>query len=142
MDERSNKRVGAVRIGEQIGPLAIPVTLQRRVMEAGANRDFSLIHHDREVAQATGAPDAYMNTFFIVGMFERLLREWMGHTGRLQKISNLRMKVFNAVGDTVVFKGRVEDIDIDAGTVCVSLTSETDKGETVSADATVRLPSA
>ena len=140
MDNAAGKHVDAVQIGEEIGPISIPVTLQRLVMEAGANRDFSLIHHDQEVAQATGAPDAYMNTFFIVGMFERLLRQWMGHTGRLRKISNLRMKVFNAVGDTVVFKGRVEEVDTAHGCVCISLRSETDKGETVSADAVVQLP--
>ena len=66
-----------VAVGDQLDPISIPVTLQRLVMEAGANRDFSLIHHDRDVARATGAPDAYMNTFFIAGMFERLLRESM-----------------------------------------------------------------
>jgi hypothetical protein len=37
-----------------------------------------------------------MNTFFICGMFERLLREWMGYGGRLNKISNLRMTAGSA----------------------------------------------
>ena len=79
-----------VAVGDELDTIEIPVTLQRLVMEAGANRDFSLIHHDRDVARATGAPDAYANTFFIVGMFERLLREWMGLEGRLNRISRLR----------------------------------------------------
>lgn len=133
-------RIESVSIGDDIGPISIPITLQRLVMEAGANRDFSLIHHDRDVARATGSPDAYMNTFFIAGMFERLLREWMGHTGRLLRITNLRMKVFNAVGDTVGFQGRVEGIDAAEGRVTVSLSGETANGVTVTADAVVRLP--
>jgi acyl dehydratase len=109
-------------------------------MEAGANRDFSLIHHDRDVARATGAPDAYMNTFFIAGMFERLLREWMGPRGRIRKITSLRMQVFNCVGDTAVFKGSVDSVDTANNEVAISLTSETDSGVTVTADATVILP--
>ena len=67
-----------VVIGAEIPEISMPVTLQRLVMEAGSNRDLSLIHHNKEVAQSTGADDAYMNTFFIIGLFERMLREWMG----------------------------------------------------------------
>lgn len=130
----------SVTVGDELQPMSIPITLQRLVMEAGANRDFSLIHHDRDVAKATGAPDAYMNTFFIAGMFERLLREWMGHTGQLNKITGLRMQVFNSVGDTVTFRGRVIGINRDTHQADVELWSETDNGKTVTATATVTLP--
>ena len=140
MDMDVHRSIETVSVGEEIGPVSIPVTLQRLVMDAGANRDFSLIHHDRDVAKATGAPDAYMNTFFIAGMFERLLREWMGPRGRINKICNLRMKIFNCVGDTVVFRGRVESVDAVSNQVTVALTSETDNGITVTADATITLP--
>ena len=138
MDVR--RSIESVSAGDKLAPISIPVTLQRLVMDAGANRDFSLIHHDRDVARATGAPDAYMNTFFIAGMFERLLREWMGPRGRINKIVNLRMKVFNCVGDTAVFKGTVEGLDTKNNRVTVSLSSETENGITVTADATVTLP--
>ena len=140
MDMDVHRSIESVSVGDKIGPVSIPVTLQRLVMEAGANRDFSLIHHDRDVARATGAPDAYMNTFFIAGMFERLLREWMGPRGRINKIANLRMKVFNCVGDTAVFRGTVEGLGATNNQVMVSLSSETDNGTTVTADATVTLP--
>lgn len=140
MDMDVHRSIETVSVGDELGPISIPVTLQRLVMEAGANRDFSLIHHDRDVARATGAPDAYMNTFFIAGMFERLLREWMGPRGRINRIVNLRMKVFNCVGDTAVFKGTVEGLDTTNNQVTVSLSSETDNGITVTADATVTLP--
>ena len=133
--------MASVQVDSEIGPVSIPVTLQRLVMEAGANRDFSLIHHDGEVARATGAPDAYMNTFFIAGMFERLLREWMGPRGRLKKIVKLRMKTFNAVGDTVHFHGRVTAMDAASGTVTLELWSQSEKGTTVTAEAAVWLPS-
>ncbi len=74
-----------VVVGAEIPAISMPITLQRLVQEAGSNRDLSLIHHNKEVAQSTGAADAYMNTFFIIGLFERMLREWMGAGGRLKK---------------------------------------------------------
>ena len=130
----------SVAVGDELGPISLPITLQRLVMEAGANRDFSLIHHDRDVAQATGAPDAYMNTFFIAGMFERLLREWMGHQGRLKHIKQLRMQVFNAVGDTVTFQGRVTALHGNARQVDIDLQSQVGEKRTVTATASVTLP--
>lgn len=131
--------IDSVAIGAELEPISIPITLQRLVMEAGANRDFSLIHHDRDVARATGAPDAYMNTFFIAGMFERLLREWMGDAGRLNKIVNLRMQVFNSVGDTATFRGHVNGVRHRECQVDIALSCETEGGPTVTAEATVTL---
>ncbi|MFK8030153.1 MAG: acyl dehydratase [Gammaproteobacteria bacterium] len=139
MDANFQRSINEVSVGDEIGSVSIPVTLQRLVMEAGANRDFSLIHHDRDVAKATGASDAYMNTFFIAGMFERMLREWMGMRGQINKISNLRMKAFNCVGDTVVFEGKVEDVNLSSHKVAIALTSSTANGVTVTADALVTL---
>lgn len=140
MDTEVKIQCSTVAIGDELEPISIPITLQRLVMEAGANRDFSLIHHDREVAQATGAADAYANTFFIAGMFERLLREWMGRSGKINKISGLRMSAFNVVGDTVTFAGRVAGMDAESGQIAIELWGETASGTTVTANATVTLP--
>ncbi|NIS88587.1 MAG: acyl dehydratase [Woeseiaceae bacterium] len=140
MDMDVHRGMDSIAVGDEIGPISIPITLQRLVMEAGANRDFSLIHHDADVARATGAPDAYMNTFFIAGMFERLLREWMGYRGVINSITNLRMKVFNTVGDTVTFSGTVSALDNDSRTVVIEMRSATGNGETVTAEATITLP--
>ena len=126
-------------VGAQLPVISMPITLQRLVMEAGANRDLSLIHHDKDVAQSTGAADAYMNTFFILGLFERLLREWMGARGKLKKIGALQMKSFNVVGDRVCCKGRVIGKQ-DDGTVSLELMMENDQGTTVTATAVVSVP--
>ena len=140
MDMDVHRGIDSIAVGDEIGPISIPITLQRLVMEAGANRDFSLIHHDADVARATGAPDAYMNTFFIAGMFERLLREWMGYRGVINSITNLRMKVFNTVGDTVTFSGTISALDNDSRTVVIEMRSATGNGETVTAEAAITLP--
>ena len=128
-----------VAVGAEIPEISIPVTLQRLVMEAGSNRDLSLIHHNRQVAQSTGATDAYMNTFFIIGLFERMLREWMGTRGRLKKIGSLQMKSFNVVGDVVHCRGKVTSKQ-DDGTVNLDIRMENQERVTVSAVAVVKIP--
>ncbi|MGI9284047.1 MAG: acyl dehydratase [Pseudomonadales bacterium] len=128
-----------VQVGDELDTISIPITLQRLVMEAGANRDFSLIHHDRSVAKATGAPDAFANTYFLMGMFERLLRDWLGTKGRVKKIGPLRMLIFNAVGDTIEFRGVVKDVDKQAGLATIDMWVESQRGKTVTALAVVEL---
>ncbi len=132
-------QIDEIAAGMELPAISIPITLQRLVMEAGANRDFSLIHHDSQVARATGAPDAFANTFFLMGMFERLLREWTGPAARIRKIGPLRMLIFNAVGDTVQFTGAVEAVDAVAGTVTLDLWGESERGRTVTSKAVVVL---
>jgi hypothetical protein len=81
-----------------------------------------------------------MNTYFIMGMIERLVREWVGLQGRIKKIGPLRMKMFNCVGDTVVFKGKVKQKLEENHQVVLDIRSETQNGETVNAEAIVGLP--
>jgi hypothetical protein len=132
-------QISKIQVGDTLPEISIPITLQRLVMEAGANRDLSLIHHDTKVAQATGAPDAFANTFFLIGMFERLMREWAGPQARIRKIGPLRMMIFNAVGDTVQFKGVVESVDAASGRVSLDMWVESERGKTVTSKAVLEL---
>lgn len=132
-------QLSSIQPGDSLPEIAIPITLQRLVMEAGANRDLSLMHHDGDVARATGAPDAFANTYFLMGMFERLMREWAGPSARIRKIGPLRMMLFNAVGDTVQFKGLVESVDPTAGIVKLDMWVESARGKTVTAQATLEM---
>lgn len=117
-----------MNVGDTLPEIQIPITLHRLVMEAGANQDLSMIHHDTKVAQATGAPDAYANTFFLMGMFERQLREFIGLTGRIKKIGPMQMKTFNCVGDVLVFKGIIKSIE--DGVLSIEQTVESERGVT------------
>ncbi len=117
-----------MKVGDTLPEIRIPITLHRLVMEAGANRDLSMIHHDTKVAQSTGAPDAYANTFFLMGMFERQLREFIGLTGRIKKIGPMQMKTFNCVGDVLTFKGKITEIE--DGLISVEQWVESERGVT------------
>lgn len=125
-DWNKNISTDQIKVGDKLPDISIPITLQRLVMEAGANYDLSLFHHDKEVAITVGAPDAFANSFFNMGMYERLLREWAGPNARLKKIGSLKMIKFNGVGDTVTFEGVVSKIEENIVTVdLISRTSPT-----------------
>ena len=96
-----------VVVGDILPPVEFPLTVYRLVMEAGANRDFNSIHHNSEYAQATGAPEMYASTSFLLGMWERAVREYIGLGGTIASIRGFRMKKFNPVGTTTVVKGEV-----------------------------------
>ncbi|MFK7732952.1 MAG: acyl dehydratase [Pseudomonadales bacterium] len=130
-----------IQIGTELPAFSIPITLQRLVMEAGSNRDMSLIHHDQTVAKATGAQEAYANTFFLMAMFERLAREWMGVRGRLKRIESLRMAGFNCVGDTITVAGSVTELQAETSVVLVDAGISGPNGETVTARLHLELPS-
>jgi acyl dehydratase len=96
-----------VEQGDDLPAVAFPLSVYRLVVEAGANRDFNSIHHNSELARASGAPEMYANTGFLLGMWERTIREFVGLDGAVRRITGFRMRRFNTVGETVVVRGRV-----------------------------------
>ncbi len=96
-----------VKEGDDVPEVAFPITIQRLVMAAGANRDFNGMHHNREIAQSYGVPEMFCNNFFLQGMWERTVREYIGLRGIIRKIGPFRIRIFNLAGDTVVVKGKV-----------------------------------
>jgi acyl dehydratase len=102
----SGLRFADVADGAELPPFSVPLTIQRLVMEAAANRDFAPIHHDREIARATGAPDPYANTMLLQAIFEATVRQWMGLSGRLRRLS-FSMRSFATVGAVLSGHGRV-----------------------------------
>jgi acyl dehydratase len=119
--------------GDTLEPLAFPLSVYRLVMAAGANRDFNSIHHNSELARASGAPDMYANSLFLQGMWERAVRRYIGLAGVIRRQSGFQMRVFNTVGDTVEVKGKVERKwrEQAAGLVELSVWSENSRGVSV-----------
>jgi len=115
-----------VEVGQELAPIDFPLTIYRLIMVAGANRDFNAIHHNSEFARGTGAPDMYANTLFLQGMWECVVREFIGLAGTIRQLRGFRMKSFNTAGTTVTVKGRVRSKTIEngAGTVEIELWSE------------------
>lgn len=122
-----------VEVGEELPTLSLPINVYRMVMSAGATRDFNAIHHNSEYARESGAEEIYANSGFLLGMWERCVRDWMGPEGIMKSIQGFAMKAFNYVGDTTSVIGRVVSADVidDEGVVTVELRSENSRGLTV-----------
>ena len=123
------RRLTDMKAGDEVTPMSFPITVYRLVMEAGANRDFNSIHHNTEYAQATGVREMYANTSFLLGMWERAVREWIGPAGKIHSITGFRMRSFNYVGDTTTVTGKVTEID--STTIRMAMTSSNSAGITV-----------
>jgi acyl dehydratase len=122
-----------VTVGEELAPVVFPLTVYRLVVAAGGNRDFNSIHHNTAYAQASGAPEMYASTFVLMGMWERLVRDYIGPAGTIRSIKDFRMRKFNLVGSTVQVRGRVRDKrpDGDRGIVTLDVESVVDGQVTV-----------
>jgi acyl dehydratase len=114
--------------GDEVPPVEFPLTVYRLVVEAGANRDFNSIHHNSELARATGAPEMYANTGFLLGMWERTVREFIGLEGTIRRIAGFRMGRFNTVGQTVVVRGTVKRKWREGGDALVELELRSEAG--------------
>ncbi|OZC53151.1 acyl dehydratase [Rhodococcus sp. RS1C4] len=119
--------------GEQLSVPEYPLSMYRLVMAAGSNRDFNSIHHNSEYAKDSGAPEAYANVLFLMGMWERAVRDWAGPTGVIGSVRGFAMKKFNLVGTTTTVHGTVvgKEIRGDKGIVTVELVSRNEGVVTV-----------
>jgi acyl dehydratase len=133
----SARDIGSIAVGEEVVPFEVTLTLQRLVMEAGANRDFAPIHFDPDAARESGAAGPYANTTFIETLFEAALRTWAGLSARIVMIE-FSMKSFNCVGDAIAAVGVVSGVR--GATVDLDLWIEGPRGRTVTGGATVAFP--
>jgi len=92
--------------GDYLPTFPLALTLQRLVMEAGVNRDFAPIHHDREVAQAAGAAGPFANIMLVQALLEATLRGWMGLDGRVRRLA-ITTRSFAPAGEVMTGHGRV-----------------------------------
>jgi acyl dehydratase len=122
-----------VKLGDELEAVSFPLTVYRMVVAAGGNRDFNSIHHNSDYARASGAPEMYASTFTLMGMWERVVRDFIGSAGTIRSIKNFRMRSFNLVGRTVVVRGRVTDkrLDGEVGVVTLEIKSSFDGEVTV-----------
>ncbi|MFJ4291801.1 hypothetical protein ACIP1U_18735 [Cupriavidus sp. NPDC089707] len=107
IEDKAQRYWEDVREGEALADIAFPLTLHRLVVAAGANRDFNAIHHNSDIARASGAQEAYANNVFLQGMWERSVRAYIGSAGTIVRLGPFRMSSFNVAGDTVLTKGLV-----------------------------------
>ncbi|MFJ3779754.1 MaoC family dehydratase N-terminal domain-containing protein [Streptomyces sp. NPDC090075] len=97
----------AAEVGDPIPGADFPLPVYRLVMAAGATRDLAPLHHNDGFARASGAPSMYANSLFLLGMWERALRDFIGPAGTILAVRDLRMARFAAAGSVVRVRGTV-----------------------------------
>ncbi len=134
-------RFDAVAEGDELPPFELALTLQRLVMEAGANRDFAPIHHDQPIAQAAGAAEPFANIMLIQALFEATLRRWMGLDGRLRALA-ITLRTFAPAGHLLTGHARVTGTrrEDDGGSVELEIWTESAGTRAAVGTATIWLP--
>ena len=130
-----------VRVGDEIRSLTIDVTATVIVAGAIATRDFMPVHHDREYANAQGAPDIFMNILSSNAYCSRFLTDWAGPEAMIRRLS-IRLGVPVFPGSTLTFTGTVTATSREGneGTVDVGFRARNELGDHLIGTATLTLP--
>jgi hypothetical protein len=104
--------------GEQIPEWSLPMTPTTIVSTAIATRDWQDVHHDRDIAQAAGSKDIFMNILTSNGLVEKYVVDWAGHDAELKGIA-IRLGAPAHPYDTLTFSGAVESVEDGVATISV-----------------------
>lgn len=115
-----------VEVGTTLPPLTIDATPTFIVSTALATRDFQDVHHDRDLAQAKGSKDIFVNILTDTGLVERFVTDWAGPSARIGSIT-LKLGVPWYAYDSLTFTGEVTEVDDGVITVAVTGTNSLGK---------------
>lgn len=105
--------------GEAIPEWSLPLTPTTIVSTAIATRDWQDVHHDRDVAQAAGSKDIFMNILTSNGLVEKYVADWVGHDCQLKGIA-IRLGAPAHPYDTLTFTGEVTEVADGVATIAVT----------------------
>jgi len=108
-----------VNVGDTIPPWALPLTPTTIVSTAIATRDWQDVHHDRDVAQAAGSKDIFMNILTTNGLVEKFVADWAGHDIEIKGIA-IRLGAPAHPYDTLTFTGTVASVEAGIATIDVT----------------------
>ena len=108
-----------MNVGDTIPPWALPLTPTTIVSTAIATRDWQDVHHDRDVAQAAGSKDIFMNILTTNGLVEKFVADWAGHDVEIKGIA-IRLGAPAHPYDTLTFTGSVSSVDDGIATIDVT----------------------
>ena len=128
-------------VGDELPSLTLDITATHIAAGAIATRDFMPVHHDRDYAQAQGAPDIFMNILSTNAHCSRWLTDWAGPDAMVRSLA-IRLGVPLMPGATLTFTGTITGLaeDRDEGRVEIEFRAATDIGDHVTGTAALTLP--
>lgn len=104
-----------IEAGQQLPEWSLPLTPTTIVSTAIATRDWQDVHHDRDIAQAAGSKDIFMNILTTNGLVERFVVDWLrqelGRGDAELKGIAIRLGAPAHPYDTLTFSGTVSAIE-------------------------------
>jgi acyl dehydratase len=134
-----HKTFDTVQVGDELPPLAVPITVPLIVGGAIATRDYFPGHHDLEAARALGSPHIFMNILTTNGLVQRFVEGWAGPQGTLKALK-IKLGAPNYPGDTMTFTGAVTDKREADRSVELTLAGRNAMGPHVTGTVRVQLP--
>ena len=107
-----------MRAGDTIPEWSLPLTPTTIVSTAIATRDWQDVHHDRDIAQAAGSQDIFMNILTTNGLVERFVVDWAGPDTEVKAIA-IRLGAPAYPYDTLTFSGTVDSVEDGVATISV-----------------------
>lgn len=102
-------RTGTTSVGDRLPEWSLPITPTLVVSTAIATRDFQDVHHDRDIAQAAGSKDIFVNILTSTALCERYVTDWAGPDVQIKGIA-IRLGAPAYPYDTFTFTGEVTEI--------------------------------
>ena len=131
-------RFDAVKLGDELPPLSVPITVPLIAGGAIATRDYFPGHHDLEAAKALSSPHIFMNILTTNGLVQRYVQSWAGPEARLLDLK-IKLGAPNYPGDTMSFSGAITDKRESDRTVDITLKGKNSMGSHVTGTVRVRL---
>jgi hypothetical protein len=125
-----------VDVGTKLPPLELHGSPTFIVSTAIATRDYQDVHHDRDLAQAKGSKDIFVNILTDTGLVQRFITDWAGPTAVIKSIG-LRLGVPWYAYDTVTFNGEVTAVE--DGLITVKVVGSNSLGDHVIATSTLTI---
>lgn len=123
----------APAVGDEIGPLTVPIDRARLVRYAGASGDFNPIHYNERVARSVGLDGVIAHGMLTMALAGRLVTDWSGDPGSLAafEVRFTRPVVVPDPGSALLtVVGRVAEVSVPGtggrGTARVDLTVTVD----------------
>src|SRR5690349_11007607 len=126
----------AVEVGTKLPTLELHGSPTFIVSTAIATRDYQDVHHDRDLAQAKGSKDIFVNILTDTGLVQRFITDWAGPTAVIKSIG-LRLGVPWYAYDTVRFNGEVTAVE--DGLITLKVVGSNSLGDHVIATATLTI---
>lgn len=131
-------QVTSIEVGTTLPTWQLPITPTLVVSTAIATRDFQDVHHDRDIAQAAGSKDIFVNILTSTALCERYVTDWAGHGVEIVGIS-IRLGAPAYPYDELTFTGEVVEVDeADGGIATIRVTGAVSLGDHVVGSVRIR----